>query len=110
MYDPGDVIDGKYIVEGVCSDAGGMGTLLFVDPIDNDFGCKPVLKYCKDTNEEFLKRFKREVRLLATFEGNSRCGPASGPEFKSRPSLLRNEVLSRWRPSSIYQRDSDVAS
>lgn len=28
MFDPGDVIDDKYFVDGVCSDAGGMGVIL----------------------------------------------------------------------------------
>lgn len=31
-----------------------------------------VLKYCKDTADEQLKRFRREVRLLASFKGNSK--------------------------------------
>lgn len=72
MFDAGDVIDAKYIVDGVCSNAGGMGTVLFVTPQKNIPQFRVVLKYCKDTAEEQLKRFRREVRLLASFKGNSK--------------------------------------
>lgn len=72
MFDAGDVIDAKYIVDGVCSNAGGMGTVLFVTPRKNIPQFRVVLKYCKDTAEEQLKRFRREVRLLASFKGNSK--------------------------------------
>jgi serine/threonine protein kinase len=72
MLDAGDVIDAKYIVDGVCSNAGGMGTVLFVTPRKNVLKFRVVLKYCKDTADEQLKRFRREVRLLASFKGNSK--------------------------------------
>jgi len=72
MFDVGDVIDGKYRVDGVCSDTGGMGTILFVKPLKGAPQFKVVLKYCKDSNEEQLKRFRREVRLLASFKNNSK--------------------------------------
>jgi serine/threonine protein kinase len=72
MFDAGTVIDAKYIVDGVCSNAGGMGTVLFVTPIDQVSTFRVVLKYCKDTADEQLKRFRREVRLLASFKGNSK--------------------------------------
>ena len=61
MFDTGDVIDGKYLVKGVCSDSGGMGKILFVKALKNPPDFKIVLKYCKDTAEEQLKRFRREV-------------------------------------------------
>src|SRR5260370_34705896 len=72
MFDPGDIIDGKYRVDSLCSDAGGMGTILFVTPVKKKLGFNVVLKYCKGNDEEQLKRFRREVRLLATFKGNTR--------------------------------------
>lgn len=72
MFDVGDVIDGKYRVEATCSDTGGMGTILFVTPLNNPVESNIVLKYCKDIAEEPLQRFRREVRLLATFKGNSK--------------------------------------
>lgn len=72
MYDKGDVIDDRYIVRGICSDSGGMGSLLFVDRIGSTRAVKRVLKFCKQTSEEALLRFKREVRLMQQFKGNSR--------------------------------------
>jgi serine/threonine protein kinase len=72
MFDPGDIIDGKYRVDGLCSDSGGMGAILFVTPMGQRHVLEVVLKYCKDNNDEQLKRFCREVRLLGTFAGNSK--------------------------------------
>jgi serine/threonine protein kinase len=72
MFDKGNVIDSKYHVDGLCSDSGGMGAVVFVTPLQGGPPFKVVLKYCKDTNEEQLKRFRREVRLLASFTGNSK--------------------------------------
>lgn len=72
MAQPGQQIDGKYEVAGVCSTLGGMGTLLFVTPLQRSYGFPLVLKYCHDTGEEVLHRFRREVRLLVEFQGNSK--------------------------------------
>jgi len=72
MFDAGNIIDGKYRVDGLCSDSGGMGSILFVTPLETALPFKVVLKYCRDNNEEQLKRFRREVRLLASFKGNSK--------------------------------------
>lgn len=71
MFKAGDVIDGKYTVTGVCSESGGMGAVLFVDgPGPSSFPL--VLKYCRETGDEFIRRFRRETRLLASYAGNSR--------------------------------------
>ncbi|MDD2774970.1 MAG: serine/threonine-protein kinase [Gallionella sp.] len=70
MFNEGDVIDGKYLVEGICSNSGGMGTVLYVRPHLSFIPYRLVLKYCKDVEEENLKRFKREVRLLASLANN----------------------------------------
>lgn len=72
MFQENDVIDTKFLVKGVCSDTGGMGSLLFVCRNDDTHGTVHVLKYCKQNNEEVLERFRREVRLLRQFRGNSR--------------------------------------
>jgi serine/threonine protein kinase len=72
LFVAGDIIDGKYEVKSLCSDAGGMGTVLFVRPLKQKLGFEIVLKYCKGDDEEHLKRFRREVRLLGTFKGNTR--------------------------------------
>lgn len=72
MISVGEVVDGKYLVEAVCSTTGGMGVLLFVQALEKPPDHRLVLKYCRDDEDEPLKRFRREVRLLATFKGNSR--------------------------------------
>lgn len=73
MYTAGDIIDGEYRVDGVCSTSGGMGAILFVTPRTKSFGVpKVVLKYCRATEDEYLRRFRRETRLLLEFAGNSK--------------------------------------
>jgi len=72
MFAVGDTIDCKYRVDGICSDNGGMGVIVSVTPLDKRFQYRVVLKYCRDTDEEQLKRFRREVRLLGSFKGNSK--------------------------------------
>ncbi|HEY8716358.1 MAG TPA: protein kinase [Candidatus Acidoferrum sp.] len=72
MFDKGSIVNGKYRVEGLCSDAGGMGAIQFVTPVAGALGYQIVLKYCRQGDEESTKRFRREVRLLATFKGNSK--------------------------------------
>ncbi|AVA33692.1 protein kinase domain-containing protein [Cupriavidus metallidurans] len=69
MFADGSVIDQKYFVRGLCSNAGGMGTVLFVHHV-----LQPdvllVLKYCKHADDEMLRRFQREVRVMQEFSGN----------------------------------------
>ena len=72
MFNTDEIIDDRYIVKGVCSETGGMGTLLFVNRTNRPTGPVRVLKYCKQPSEEILKRFRREVRLMKQFKGNSR--------------------------------------
>lgn len=70
MSNQGQVIDGKYYVQGLCSNLGGMGTLYFVNLI-GVVGPPMVLKICKLTDSEMLTRFRREVRVMQQFKGNS---------------------------------------
>ncbi|MBQ0943431.1 protein kinase [Ideonella sp. 4Y16] len=72
MFEAGEVIDDRYTVLGTCSEAGGMGSLLFVQRLDSNRKIKRVLKFCKQTSDESLRRFRREVRLMKDFKGNSR--------------------------------------
>jgi len=78
MYDAGDIVDGKYIVDGVCSTTGGMGALVFVSPTNaqavggTQLADRLVLKYCRETDSEYILRFRRETRLLAEFSENSK--------------------------------------
>lgn len=72
----GELVDGKYRVSGLCSDSGGMGTIVHVEPAV-DPGFEVVLKYCKlDPNApegaEGIRRFQREVRYLIDLNGNAR--------------------------------------
>ncbi len=68
----GDIIDKRFKVLGTCNDAGGMGTILNVEDIEGKITEPIVLKYCREDDDEYKKRFKREVKLLAKFEGNSK--------------------------------------
>lgn len=72
MFHAEEIIDDRYIVRGICSETGGMGSLLFVNRISDPDGPVRVLKYCKQSNDEAVKRFRREVRLMKQFKGNSR--------------------------------------
>lgn len=71
MYKIGDVIDSKFTVTGICSVSGGMGTVLFVQS-NPAHPFQLVLKYCRETSDEQLQRFRRETRLLASYSGNGR--------------------------------------
>ena len=72
MFETGEIIDEKYRVDGVCSQSGGMGEILFVTPVADIPPFRLVLKYCRETEDEQLKRFRREIRLLSEFRGNSK--------------------------------------
>ncbi|WP_196251498.1 protein kinase domain-containing protein [Cupriavidus necator] len=63
------MIDQKYFVRGLCSNSGGMGTVLFVHHVQRADALL-VLKYCKHGDEEMLRRFQREVRVMQSFAGN----------------------------------------
>ena len=72
MFSTGDIIDRKYTVNGVCSTNGGMGTILFVTALAHGFTNPLVLKYCRETEDEYVRRFRREIRLLREFAGKSK--------------------------------------
>lgn len=72
MFRIGDIVDGKFRVDGVCSESGGMGIILHVTPVLKPLQHRVVLKYCRGNDEEQLRRFRREARLMASFEGNSK--------------------------------------
>lgn len=72
MFEDGSLVGGKYLVTGKCSDKGGMGSIVFVRKIENPPTFELVLKFCKLTDDESLRRFQREVRLMKEFPANSR--------------------------------------
>ena len=71
-YEVGDTIDGLFEVTGICSDSGGMGRVLLVEDITGTLDGTLALKYCREEGDEYVKRFRREVRLLKQFAGNSK--------------------------------------
>ena len=71
-YTKGDLVDGRFFVTGICSEAGGMGKVLYVEDQLKEFSGTLVLKYCSELDSEHIKRFSREVRLMESFKGNSR--------------------------------------
>jgi len=74
MFNAGEIVDGKYRVTGLCSSAGGMGTVLFVCPAAAP-DAKMVLKYCTHPDEDTRNRFRREVRVMQQFTGNAYVVP-----------------------------------
>lgn len=72
MYLQNEIINNRYRVVEVYSDQGGMGTILLVSDETAEHKGSLALKYCKETEEEVVRRFKREVRLLRQFSGNSK--------------------------------------
>jgi serine/threonine protein kinase len=69
MFKIGDIVDRQYTVTGICSESGGMGSIVFVEP-QMPLPFPIVLKYCRETDEENVRRFRRETRLLSSFTGN----------------------------------------
>lgn len=72
MFQIGEIVDGKYRVAGICSHSGGMGEVPFVAQLADAPAFPLVLKFCRATKDEHVKRFRREVRLLSEFKGNSK--------------------------------------
>lgn len=70
MISKGQVVDGRFLVTDICSEAGGMGSILHVVDKTNVNGKPKVLKYCKDSSQASLQRFQREVRLMHSFNGS----------------------------------------
>lgn len=85
MYDKDDIIDDAYRVTGICSDSGGMGVILYIEALEDPPKFPLVLKICRDEDEESLKRFRREVRLLASFNGNSKVVQLYGHNLSHEP-------------------------
>ena len=65
MLQAGDIVDNKYKV----TDSGGMGTILFIESLIENPSFRLVLKYCKETTQESIQRFCREIRYLNKLKG-----------------------------------------
>lgn len=71
-FNIGEIIDNRFEVEGICSNQGGMGQILYVKDKNNIFTERIVLKYCKSQDTDLVKRFKKEVKILEQFNGNEK--------------------------------------
>ncbi len=71
-FNTNDLIDNRFLVKGICSNSGGMGQVLFVEDITKEFDGELVLKYCREQEDEYIKRFTREVRLTEGLKENSK--------------------------------------
>jgi len=65
-YKNGDIIDERYLVVDDKKGGGGFGRVLSVHDLQG--GGTIALKYCTETDEEQLKRFKREVRIMENID------------------------------------------
>lgn len=109
MFIAGEVVDEKYLVEGMCNDSGGMGALLFVKDITDDQENQLVLKYCREIAEEPVKRFKREVRLLAEYEGNSKVVQLVDFNVENEPPYFVMRFYEKGDLTNIIDAISDDA-
>jgi len=107
VFKIGDIIDDQYKVEGTCSNLGGMGACLFVRPVTNPAGPNLVLKYCRQSDEILIKRFKREVRLLEEFQGNSKIVQLLGDNLDYDPPYF---VMKYYKTGDLTQVSSRIKS
>jgi len=68
----GSVIDDRYRVDNICGSHRGMSELFFVTDLKKQLNERIVLKICTQEDDEYIKRFRREIRILNDFQGNSR--------------------------------------
>ncbi|MGB3212455.1 MAG: protein kinase [Desulforhopalus sp.] len=100
-FDTGDLIDDRFEVKGNCNDSGGMGQILFVEDTSGVLKGTLALKYCKELGNEYVKRFKREVRLLESFSGNSKVVKTLYSNRKHDPPYFVMEYYSEGDLTSI---------
>ena len=98
------IIDSKYKITSICSDAGGMGTVVHVQPVAGSIAFPVVMKYCKATDEESRLRFVREVRYLA--------GLAKNPHFVEVVDLTHSPpyfVMKYYKDGDLLGLISDLS-
>lgn len=100
------VIDGKYQVRGLCSNAGGMGTLYYVTPIGTEAPTM-VLKVCKLADPEMLARFRREVRVMQEFVGNSYVVPILDANLDHEPPYF---VMPHYENGDLARHIAEINS
>lgn len=104
-YEVGDTIDGRFKVAGVCSDSGGMGRVLLVEDITGILKGTLALKYCREEDNEYVKRFRREVRLLTQFAGNSKVVEVLHSNTKHEPPYF---VMKFYRDGDLTVRVDEI--
>lgn len=104
MFEAGETVDGKWEVLGPCSNAGGMGTLVFVRHTGTT-GPQFVLKFCKLAGDELLARFRREVRLMQQFDGNSYVMPVIDANLDHDPPYF---VMPWYRHGDLASRSAEI--
>jgi eukaryotic-like serine/threonine-protein kinase len=85
MYRVDDVIDGLFNVTGICSDSGGMGIILYVEAPNLNFPFPVVLKYCRAREDEYINRFRREIRILKQYQHNSKVATIVHSNLDHKP-------------------------
>lgn len=103
----GSLIDGRFLVIGICSEAGGMGSLVFVEDTLALPGIQKVIKYCKQTSTEALTRFKREVRLMNQFSGSQKVIQVSYANLDHDPPYF---LMDHYRDGDLTKIASLLAS
>ena len=84
-YENGTTVDERFKIEGLCSDTGGMGQILFVKDLRQEQTDRLVLKYCKEDNPNLIDRFRREIRLMQNFHDNSKIVDVLYANTKTTP-------------------------
>lgn len=104
-YDVGELIDDRFEITGLCSDSGGMGRVLLVEDDAGEFPDQLALKYCREEDEEYIKRFRREVRLLKRFSGNSKIVEVIYSNTKHEPPYF---VMKFYADGDLTTRIDDI--
>jgi len=84
MFNIGNIVDNKYRITGLCSSTGGMGTVLFVSPVSSPT-LLLVLKYCNQADDDTKNRFRREVRVMQSLNGNPYVAPVIDANLDHTP-------------------------
>lgn len=104
----GDTVDGRFVVEAVCSTDGGMGNVMFVrDQLAGQSSPRVVLKYCKATDPKLKKRFIREIQLLEAFVGNGRVAQIVACNVNHVPPYY---VMRFYNGGALSARQAQIAS
>ena len=87
MFIPGTIIASRFLVHGLCSSAGGMGTIVFVSYVGTH-GPFFALKFCNSEAIEIVARFRREVRVMQQFRGNPFVVPIIEANLEHSPPFF----------------------